>query len=56
MEAKSELGGIATALGEGAGGPGEMKFCSKGTGDGLGGCISQETGKSLDPGIGKPLY
>ncbi|MFI5247784.1 MAG: tetratricopeptide repeat protein, partial [Nitrospirales bacterium] len=56
MEAKSELGGIATALGHGAGGPGDMKFCSKGTGDGSGGCISQETGKSLDPTTGKPLY
>jgi TPR repeat protein len=56
MEAKSELGGIATALGHGAGTPGGITFCNKGSSDGSGGCILYETGKSIDPTTGKPLY
>ncbi len=33
-----------------------MTFCNKGASDGSGGCISHETGTSLDPATGKPLY
>jgi uncharacterized protein len=56
MQARAARGGIESMLDHGGGNAGGMVFCSKGAADGSGGCISHETGKSLDPSTGKPMY
>ena len=56
MEARSAKGGIDFMIGRGRTPSSGPTFCNKGASDGAGGCLSYETGQSIDPSTGKPLY